>query len=291
MLSLQRAARRAWSGRSAGAATLLLSVVPITGCNGGSDFEKIPQIKTYEHGRLYEYDFQVRQGFGSPRVGVDPNGTAILDVTLAWGKTQIGYGGHFIYEDDGSWVAATQGGPDDSNTNIKIWYATFSKDLTAEDTYPPVVATISDGERFDYRFRIRYRPENSNETKTKWSSNQSVAVAPMGGSVELAFDPQVVGETLLPVGQEIILEVRLSQPSGYPRAVTLSASPEGYIQIVDDETNQPVSKVDFEPQITFRDVKVIASGVPSQAGQPVTITGKSSGYEDATHEVTVTVQQ
>ncbi len=74
--------------------------------------------------------------------------------------------------------------------------------------------------------------------------------------------------------------------SSIQRNVRLEASPPGRIQIVNDETDQEIDRVTFEPGITYRNVQVKAvSGSPG--GNLVVITAKSSGWGTGTKELTV----
>ena len=84
-------------------------------------------------------------------------------------------------------------------------------------------------------------------------------MAPDNGKVLLRFDPYVSGQTnTLNVGQEITLRVELSPESNFPRTVHLSTSPSGRVKILDTETGQQISKVTFEPNVTYHEVKAKA---------------------------------
>ena len=77
------------------------------------------------------------QGFGSPKVGINPRGTEIEQVTLAWGKAPLSYGGSFIFEDESEWEDSAISYTDAGNTNIKIWTSKFDRVDVDPNADPP----------------------------------------------------------------------------------------------------------------------------------------------------------
>lgn len=267
--------------------SLVLSLSLLFGCATNS--EQTPRIQSYDHGQLWATEFFLVNGVGSPRVGIDPRGTEIESVTLEWGKAPPGYAGYFIYaEQEGAneTVPATQAGYDPTNANVRIWSSKFAK----YDDTGNTKGMIADGERYDYRFVVRYRPQGTDNILLLTSGAQSVYVAPGGGTIQLTLDPHPPGQTVgLGVGEQTALQVRLSSPSVLKRTVTLSASPANLIQFFDNESGEQIHQLTFEPQHTYRDLFVRAVGVNSPyPGDLVTLKGTSNGWRAGERELQVT---
>ena len=141
---------------------------------------------------------------------------------------------------------------------------------------------FEEGEVVDYHFVVTYTRAQSDTELKLWSQNQSIVVGPAGGgTIHL-----IPAELEVRANQEATLEVTLEPAASATHYVYLEVSRDDLLELLDLD-GEPFTRIKFEEEDTYDEIKVRGLALTGANSVEVTITARASGWSSGEAVVTL----